>query len=44
MPWQLAEAGRIMPRVDRALPLTDWREAFEAMRDSRIVGKMVLVP
>lgn len=42
--WQLAETGRITPRVDRTLPLADWREAFEAMRDSRIVGKMVLVP
>ena len=25
-------------------PLADWRAAFEAMRDSRMVGKIVLEP
>ena len=42
--WRLAEEGRITPRVDRTWPLTDWRRAFEAMRDSRMVGKLVLLP
>ena len=42
--WRLAAEGRIRPRVDREYPLADWREAFEAMRDSRMVGKLVLVP
>lgn len=42
--WRLAEERRIRPRVDREYPLADWRAAFEAMRDSRMVGKLVLVP
>jgi len=42
--WRLAEQGRLTPRVDRAIPLDRWRDAFEAMRDSRLVGKLVLVP
>jgi len=36
--------GRLRPRVDRRYPLTDWRAAFEAMRDSRMVGKIVIEP
>lgn len=42
--WRLAEDGAIRPRVDREYPLADWRAAFEALRDSRMVGKLVLVP
>jgi len=42
--WRLAEEGRITPRIDREIPLDRWRDAFEAMRDSRLVGKLVLVP
>jgi NADPH2:quinone reductase len=42
--WRLAEQGRLTPRVDREIPLGRWRDAFEAMRDSRLVGKLVLVP
>ena len=42
--WQLAAEGRITPRVDREVPLAQWRDAFEAMRDSRLVGKLVLAP
>ena len=42
--WRLAAERRITPRVDREYPLADWRAAFEAMRDSRMVGKLVLVP
>lgn len=42
--WRLAEEGRITPRVDREIPLDRWRDAFEAMRDSRLVGKLALVP
>ena len=42
--WRLAEEGRLTPRVDREIPLDRWRDAFEAMRDSRLVGKLVLVP
>ena len=42
--WQLAGEGRITPRIDREVPLADWRDAFAAMRDSRMVGKIVLIP
>jgi NADPH2:quinone reductase len=42
--WALAEAGTIRPRVDRAYALADWRDAFEALRDSRMVGKLVIEP
>ena len=42
--WRLAAEGKITPRVDREYALADWRAAFEAMRDSRMVGKLVLVP
>lgn len=42
--WRLAAEGRIRPRVHAEYPLADWRAAFEAMRDSGMVGKLVLVP
>jgi NADPH:quinone reductase len=41
---RLAAEGRIRPHVDRTLPLTGWREAFEAMQRGEIVGKIVLEP
>lgn len=37
----LAEAGRIAPAVDRVLPLSSWREGFEAMAQRELVGKVV---
>lgn len=40
----LPSAGRINPHIDRTLPLTRWREAFDAMAAGEIVGKVVLVP
>ena len=40
----LASAGRITPHIDRTVPLTRWREAFDAMAAGEIVGKVVLVP
>jgi NADPH2:quinone reductase len=42
--WRLVKQGRLTPRVDREVPLARWRDAFEAMRDSQLVGKLVLVP
>lgn len=41
---RLAEEGRITPHIDRTLPLSRWREAFDAMVTGEIVGKVVLVP
>jgi NADPH2:quinone reductase len=40
--WALAAEGRIRSRVDSRYALADWRSAFEAMRDSRMVGKIVI--
>jgi NADPH2:quinone reductase len=42
--WALAAEGRIRPRVDSRFALEDWRAAFEAMRDSRMIGKIVIEP
>lgn len=41
---RLAEAGRIRPAIDRILPLSRWREGFEAMANRELVGKVVFEP
>lgn len=41
---KLAEAGRITPAIDHALPLSRWREGFEAMNNRELVGKVVFEP
>jgi NADPH:quinone reductase len=41
---QLAEQGRIKPRVHAEYALSDWRAAFEAMERRRIVGRAILRP
>ena len=40
----LAEAGRINPAVGATLPLSRWREGFEAMANREVVGKVVFEP
>ena len=40
----LAEDGRITPAIDRTLPLSRWREGFDAMARRALVGKVVFVP
>lgn len=42
--WSLAAEGRIRPRIHREYPLADWHAAFVAMRDSTMIGKLILVP
>lgn len=42
--WQWAAEGKTRPTVFAELPLSHWREAFELMRDRRLVGKVVLRP
>lgn len=42
--WQWAAEGKSHPVVFAELPLSKWREAFELMRDRRLVGKVVLRP
>ena len=41
---RLLSEGRIKPRVDRVLPLSSWREGFDAMANREVVGKVVFVP
>jgi len=41
---ELAGNGTLTPHIDRVLPLSRWREAFEAMAQRGIVGKIVLEP
>jgi len=42
--WDLAEAGRVRPRVHAAVPLESWRRAFEMMEERSLVGRVVVVP
>lgn len=42
--WRWAAEGTTRPTVFAELPLDHWREAFELMRDRRLVGKVVLRP
>jgi NADPH2:quinone reductase len=44
MIWRWAAEGKTRPAVYAELPLDHWREAFELMRDRRLVGKVVLRP
>ncbi len=41
---KLAEDKRITPAIDRTLPLSKWREGFEAMSSRELVGKVVFEP
>lgn len=41
---KLAEEKRITPTIDRTLPLSQWREGFDAMANRELVGKVVLEP
>ncbi|MEM6266200.1 MAG: NADPH:quinone oxidoreductase family protein [Pseudomonadota bacterium] len=41
---RLAEASKIQPAIDRVLPLSRWREGFEAMANRELVGKVVFEP
>jgi NADPH:quinone reductase len=40
--WPLIEAGRIVPRIDRVVPLAQVARAHEAMEQGRVAGKVVL--
>jgi NADPH2:quinone reductase len=42
--WDLANEGKIRPRVDVELPLSEWREAFAMLADRKVVGKVVIRP
>lgn len=40
----LADAGKIAPVIDRTLPLSQWRDGFDAMANRELVGKVVFEP
>jgi NADPH2:quinone reductase len=40
----LAAEGHLHPHIDRVLPLSRWREGFEAMARREIIGKVVFEP
>lgn len=40
----LAAEGQLHPHIDRVLPLSRWREGFEAMARREIIGKVVFEP
>lgn len=42
--WRWAAEGATHPTVFAELPLSAWRDAFELMRDRRLVGKVILRP
>ena len=41
---RLASEGTIKPVIDRVLPLSRWREGFDAMANGELVGKLVFQP
>jgi len=41
---KLASNGKITPTIDRTLPLSRWREGFDAMARRELVGKVVFEP
>ncbi len=41
---ELAADGQIKPAIDRVLPLSHWRDGFEAMANRELVGKVVFEP
>ena len=42
--WDLANEGKIRPRVHAELPLDAWREAFDLLADRKVIGKAVIRP
>ena len=42
--WELAQAGAISPRVHAEYGMLDWRNAFEAVAQRRVIGRIVLRP
>lgn len=42
--YAMLAAGKLRPRVDRVAPFAQWRDAFTAMAERQMVGKIVLTP
>lgn len=41
---EMASTGAIAPAIDRIVPLSQWRSAFDAMAERQLVGKVILTP
>jgi hypothetical protein len=41
-PGRLAQDGRLVPRIDRAIPLAVARQGYEALESGHCRGKIVL--
>jgi len=42
--WDLAESGKVRPRVHAVVPLSAWRDGFKMMESRSVVGRVVIVP
>jgi NADPH2:quinone reductase len=42
--WDLANEGKIKPRVHAELPISAWREAFDLLSQRKVIGKAVICP
>jgi len=42
--WDLANSGKIRPRIHAELPLSQWREAFDLLAGRQVIGKAVIRP
>jgi NADPH2:quinone reductase len=42
--WDLANSGKVKPRVYKEFPLSEWREAFDSLANRQVVGKTIVNP
>jgi NADPH2:quinone reductase len=42
--WNLAEEGKVRPRVDKEYALDDWRAAFDSLAERKVIGKTIVRP
>ena len=42
--WEMAEAGKLTPRVHAEFPLDDWRAAYDLLANRKVVGKAIIRP
>lgn len=42
--WDLANSGKIRPRIHAELPLSRWRDAFDLLAGRQVIGKAVIRP
>jgi len=42
--WDLANEGKIRPRVHAEVPLAAWRDAFDLLADRKVIGKAIIRP